>query len=97
MPDPVTFEGQNAVFRLLRDHTGVLAGNGPANPRVLGKLRYRACRIKIQNGHQSYWRHIRVVRVVFSAKTRIFFVPFIIPLVWLRFGESTYIFSESPE
>jgi len=35
--DPVTFEDQNAVFRLPTGHTGFLAGIEPVDPDMLRK------------------------------------------------------------
>jgi len=72
MPDPVTVEDQNAVFRLPTSHTGFLAGIEPLDPHVLRKPRLRAARCTNDQRHQRMWGEYMPDSVLFEGQNASF-------------------------
>jgi len=72
MPDPVTVEDQNAVFRFPTSHTGFLVGIEPADPRVLRKLGLRAARCNNDQRHQRMWGEYMPDSVLFEGQNASF-------------------------
>ena len=70
--DPVTVEGQNAVFRLPTSHTGFLVGIEPADPHVLKKPGLRAARCTNDQRHQSMWGEYIPDSVMFEGQNASF-------------------------
>ena len=72
MTDPVTVEGQNAVFRLPASHTGFLVGIEPADAHVLRKLGLRAERCTNDQRHQRMWGEYMPDSVMFEGQNASF-------------------------
>jgi len=75
MPDSVTFEDQNAVFRLPTSHTGFLAGIEPVDPHVLGKPRPRAAKCTNDQRHRSTWGESKLDPVTVENQNAVFRLP----------------------
>ena len=75
MPDPVTVEDQNAVFRFPTSHTGFLVGIEPADPRVIRKHRLRAARYANDQHHRSMWGEYMPDSVLFKGQNAVFRLP----------------------
>jgi len=75
MPDSVTFEGQNAVFRLPTSHTWFLAGIEPVDPHVLGKPGLQAARCTNVQRHRSTWKESMLDPVTVKDQNAVFRLP----------------------
>jgi len=73
--DPVTVEGQNAVFWLPTSHTGVLARIRPVDPRVLGKPGLRAAWFTNDQLYRSTWGESMLDPVTVEDQNAVFLLP----------------------